>query len=895
MILLDKDTLIIIDGSSLLHRAFYALPLLSTKDGIYTNGVYGFLTMLYKITDEYNPKYLCVAFDMKAPTFRHLEFDLYKANRQKAPNELSLQFPILKEILKAMNINQIEIEGYEADDIAGTVARFGEEKNLNVILVSGDRDYLQLASDKSKVLVTKKGITELEVFDKEAMIDKYGITPEQFIDLKGLMGDKSDNIPGVPGIGEKTGLKLLKQFGSIENIYENIEEVSGNKLKESLIEYKQQAFLSRRLAEIVTSVPLELNLEELKYEEPDWEKLKEIYEKLEFKSLIEKIPKDKIETNTKYYISEFTLIESESKFHEIVDEILKSKAFAFKFVYGDDDILKSEILGIAIKPKGHSTYYINFEGNELLLKFQNSFKEVFEREDILVSGHNIKNDILGLFKLGIKISSITFDSMIGEYLINPSETDYSISKLSNEYLNLNIEKEEELLGKGKNKKTYKALSIDERGQYFAKILDLVYMLEDKIVGIIESQGMKELYYDVELPLAEVLASMEYYGFKIDVEILKELGSEFDKEIDDLTREIYELAGEEFNINSTKQLGEILFDKLELPIIKKTKTGYSTDAEVLDKLKDKHPIVENILKYRQIVKLKSTYIDGLMNLVDKNTDRVHSSFNQTITNTGRISSTEPNLQNIPVKTEEGRKIRKAFVPQNKDYILIDGDYSQIELRVLAHISDDPKLKEAFYNNEDIHTKTASEVFNVPKEEVTSIMRSRAKAVNFGIVYGISDYGLSRDLNISRKEAKEYIDNYLKNYKKVKEYMDEIVEFGKKEGFVETILNRRRYLPELKSKNYVVRSFGERVAMNTPIQGSAADIIKVAMVRVYKELKLRNLKSKLILQVHDELIIETYKDEKDEVREILKNTMENSIKLNVPLKVDIMMGDSWYETK
>ncbi|WP_199229034.1 DNA polymerase I [Sporanaerobacter acetigenes] len=895
MILLDKETLIIIDGSSLLHRAFYALPLLSTKDGIYTNGVYGFLTMLYKITDEYNPKYLCVAFDMKAPTFRHLEFDLYKANRQKAPNELSLQFPILKEVLKAMNINQIEIEGYEADDIAGTVARFGEEKNLNVILVSGDRDYLQLASDKSKVLVTKKGITELEVFDKEAMIDKYGITPEQFIDLKGLMGDKSDNIPGVPGIGEKTGLKLLKQFGSIENIYENIEEVSGNKLKESLIEYKQQAFLSRRLAEIVTSVPLELNLEELKYEEPDWERLKGLYEKLEFKSLIEKIPKDKIEIDIEYYSSEFILIESEDKFQKIIDEILKSKEFAFKFVYGDENILKSEILGIAIKPKEHSTYYINFDGNELLLNFQNSFKDIFEREDILVSGHNIKNDILGLFKLGIKISSITFDSMIGEYLINPSETDYSISKLSNEYLNLNIEKEEELLGKGKNKKTYKVLSVDERGQYFAKILDLVYMLEDKIIGIIEGQGMKELYSDVELPLAEVLASMEYYGFKIDVEILKELGSEFDKEIDNLTKEIYELAGEEFNINSPKQLGEILFDKLDLPVIKKTKTGYSTDAEVLDKLKDKHPIVENILKYRQIVKLKSTYIDGLMNLVDENTDRIHSSFNQTVTNTGRISSTEPNLQNIPVKTEEGRKIRKAFVPQDEDYILIDGDYSQIELRVLAHISDDPKLKEAFYNNEDIHTKTASEVFNVPKEEVTSIMRSRAKAVNFGIVYGISDYGLSRDLNISRKEAKEYIDNYLKNYKKVKEYMEEIVESGKKEGYVETILNRRRYLPELKSRNYVVRSFGERVAMNTPIQGSAADIIKVAMVRVYKELKLRNLKSKLILQVHDELIIETYKDEKDEVKEILKNTMESSIKLNVPLKVDIMMGDSWYETK
>lgn len=892
---MKNNRLMIIDGSSLLHRGFYALPLLSTKDGIYTNGVYGFLTMFYKITEEYEPDYISVAFDKKAPTFRHLEYDLYKANRQKSPNELSLQFPILKEVLSAMNINQIEIEGYEADDIAGTIAKFGEEKGLEVILVTGDRDYLQLASEKSKVLVTKKGITELEVFDNKIIMDKYGIKPEQFIDLKGLMGDQSDNIPGVPGIGEKTGLKLIKEFGSMENIYENIEKVSGKKRKESLIEYRQQAFMSKKLGEIVTNVPIELDMEKFIVKEPNWEKLKELYEKLEFKSLLDKIPRDKIKDSREEFKSEFVLVNDNKEFNNIINNIKKDKKFGFKIIYSGPNPLKDEIIGICIRPKESSSYYINCENNNILDSFKDSFKEIFESEDIEKIGHNIKDDIIGLFRLDINISDISFDSMIGQYLINPSQTDYSIHELAKEYFDIFIESEEELLGKGKNKKTFKSLELEKRVEYFSKILDLTFMLENQIKGIVKSQGMEKLYYDIELPLIEVLASMEYLGFKIDMDIINELGKEFDDKINNLTIEIYDLAGREFNVNSPKQLGEVLFDDLDLPVIKKTKTGYSTNAEVLDKLKDKHPIIDKILKYRQIVKLKSTYIDGLINLVDDETNRIHSSFNQTVTNTGRISSTEPNLQNIPVKTEEGRKIRKAFVSENENYVLVDGDYSQIELRVLAHISDDPKLKEAFYHNEDIHTKTASEVFEVEKEEVTPLMRSRAKAVNFGIVYGISDYGLSRDLDISRKEAKKYIDNYLKNYEKVKEYMDNIIEVGKRDGYVETILNRRRYLPELKSRNYVVRSFGERVAMNTPIQGSAADIIKIAMVRVYKELKKRNMKSKLILQVHDELIIEAHEDEKEEVENILRQIMESSVELNVPLKVDIKMGESWYETK
>ena len=888
-----QKRLLVIDGNSLIHRAFYALPLLSTKDGIYTNGVYGFLTMLYRIQEEYNYDYISVAFDKKGPTFRHEAFDLYKANRDSTPNELSLQFPILKEILTAMNINQIEMDRYEADDIAGTLAKLGEEEGLDVVLVTGDRDYLQLASDKTKVLITKKGITELEEYDRNKIIEEYGITPEQFIDLKGLMGDKSDNIPGVPGIGEKTGIKLLKEFSNMEALYENIDSVSGEKTKESLIEHKSTAFLSRKLGEIITNIPLDCSLEELKVEEPDWERLEEIYNKLEFNSLLSKIPEDKLSTKEDLSYEVKYKIVKNNDYNLIIKEIDKEKSFSFKFLFEEENYIKSEILGIGIKAGENIAYYIDFLENDINI-FREKFKSYFESDKIEKYGHMLKTDIFALLKLDINIENIAFDTMIGSYLLNPAQSNYSINELAKEYLNIYGIDEEELLGKGKNKKSFKDLSLETQAEYISMTLDFINKVKEPIEEKIEEQGMKELYYNVELPLVEVLAYMEYNGFKVDLQVLEELGEEFQKEIDDLTQDIYSLAGEEFNINSPKQLGEILFDKLNLPVIKKTKTGYSTDAEVLDKLKGQHEIIDKILKYRQMVKLKSTYIDGLINEVNPETGKIHSTFHQTVTNTGRISSTEPNLQNIPIRTEEGRKIRKAFVAKSNEYILVDGDYSQIELRVLAHISQDPKMMEAFFHNEDIHTKTASEVFNIPKEEVTPLMRSRAKAVNFGIVYGISDYGLSRDLDISRKEAKEYIDNYLKNYNMVNKYMDDIIKKGKKDGYVETLLNRRRYIPELKSRNFNVRSFGERIAMNTPIQGSAADIIKISMVRVHKELTKRNLKSKLILQVHDELIIETFKDEEDEVKEIMKDVMENAIKLSIPLKVEISTGENWYET-
>lgn len=891
---MSRDRLMVIDGNSLLHRAFYALPLLATKDGIYTNGVYGFLTMLYKIQEEHSVDYICVAFDKKGPTFRHETFDQYKANRESTPNELALQFPILKEILKAMNIHQMELEGYEADDIAGTLSKIGEEKGMEVILVTGDRDYLQLSSNNTRILITKKGITELEEYDRDKIIEEYGITPEQLIDLKGLMGDKSDNIPGVPGIGEKTGIKLLKQFGTMENMYNNIEDVRGKKTKESLIEHKNIAFLSRELGEIIRNAPIQFSMEDLKVEEPNWDRLIELYQRFELNSLLSKIPNEKLKKQGESsYEAKYKMVR-ENNFNGIIEEIKDSHSFGFKFVFEDDHYIYSSILGVGMKVGNNLPYYIDFSENDIDV-FINTFKKYFESKEIDKYGHMMKADIVGLLRLNTSISNIQFDSMIGGYILNPAQSNYSINQLGMEYLNISCMEEEELLGKGKNKKTYKDLPIETRAEYISTVLDIAYGVKEPIKNKIKEQKMEHLYYNVELPLIGVLAEMEFNGFKVDLDILNQLGDEFDSKIHDLTEEIYELAGEEFNINSPKQLGEILFDRLNLPIIKRTKTGYSTDAEVLDKLRGEHKIIEKILKYRQLVKLKSTYIDGLINLVDETTHKIHSSFNQTVTNTGRISSTEPNLQNIPIKTEEGRKIRKAFVPQSKDYVLVDGDYSQIELRVLAHITKDPKLMEAFFHDEDIHTKTASEVFGIPKDEVTPLMRNRAKAVNFGIVYGISDYGLSKDLNITRKEAKEYIDNYLENYEMVDKYMEDIVEIGKKKGYVETILNRRRYIPELKSRNFNVRSFGERVAMNTPIQGSAADIIKVAMVRVHKELKNRNLKSQLILQVHDELLIETHKDELEEVIQMMQDIMENSTTLDVPLKVEINVGDNWYETK
>ncbi|WIF94397.1 DNA polymerase I [Caminicella sporogenes] len=891
--------LVIIDGNSLINRAFYALPELTNREGIHTNGVYGFLNMLYKILDEYKPDYLSVAFDLKAPTFRHIEFNDYKAQRKKMPDELAEQIPILKEILDAYKIHRTELKGFEADDLIGTIAKYFEREDFEVIIVTGDRDALQLVSENIKVLITKKGITNLEVYDIEKVKEKYGIIPKQIVDFKGLVGDKSDNIPGVPGIGEKTASKLLNQFMTVEEIIENIESIKSKSIREKIGKNVDKALLSKRLATIKTDVPIELDVDEFKVVEPDYEKLLKLFKQYDFNTLIKKVIPQKSMDNSKierelekFEDVKVKIIDTLDSLDNLISGIVENKKIALKIYKEEENIRTDNIIGISLAVGKKDIYYIDLRKNAKLL---DELFKIFEDENIKKIGHGLKNEILALLRYGITLKGIEFDSFIAAYLLAPSKTEYDIANLASEYLGINIKSQEELLGKGKKAKKFVDLNIDELAEYGKNYCMTVMEVEDKLLKELEKLELISLYREIEMPLIEVLANMEYEGFKVDRETLSKLDEEFTMQIEDITQKIYELAGEEFNINSTKQLGEILFNKLCLPVIKKTKTGYSTSHDVLEKLKDKHSIISLIIEYRQLVKLKSTYVDGLFNLINPITGKIHSSFNQTVTVTGRISSTEPNMQNIPIKLEMGRRIRKIFVASDSEHSLLDADYSQIELRVLAHMSKDENLIKAFKEDEDIHTLTASQVFNIPIDEVTSLERSRAKAVNFGIVYGISDYGLSENLGISIKEAKKYIDEYLKKYQGVKKYMEYNIKKAKEQGFVTTIFNRRRYIPELKSKNFKIRSFGERTAMNTPIQGSAADIIKIAMVKVFKELRDRNLKSKLILQVHDELIIDLHKDEIDEVRKILRENMENAVKLDVPLKVDMNIGYSWYDTK
>lgn len=880
---MSREKIVIIDGNSLMNRAFYALPPFTNSNGIHTNAIYGLVNMLFKIINDEKPDYIAVAFDRKAPTFRHIEYAEYKAGRKKMPPELSEQFPIMKEVLRAFRIGIYEIDGYEADDIIGTVSKRCEG-SMDVIIFTGDRDALQLVSGSTKVAITKKGITDVDIYDEGAMLERYGVTPQQFIDIKGLMGDASDNIPGVPGIGEKTAIKLVKEFGSIENLIRNTESISSKKVRELMETYAEQAVFSKKLATIVTDVPVEFDLKEIKIKDPDSDRLMEMFRDLEFKSLMDRIPQKSADVEKSSTLMKHYQTADAENIKVLVENIKKSGKISVVFDLKGTDFYNTDIKGIGISCDGKDGMYIPAEHSII-----SQLKQVFEDRDIKKISHNAKDVYVSLYKHGIKMNGLVFDTAIASYLLNPSESKYSVDELSKRHLKESIPSEKEIAGLIKSEGDTGI----ERDYLCSKAV-CVYRLYDILSQKLEENGMSMLYKDVEHPLIEVLSSMETEGFTVDKKMLEVLSEEFGDEISRLTGEIYELSGEEFNINSPKQLGYILFEKLNLPVIKKTKTGYSTDAEVLEKLSYQHEIVEKILEYRQVMKLKSTYVDGLLNIINED-NKIHSSFNQTVTATGRISSTEPNLQNIPVKLEMGRRIRKVFVPSRSDYVILSADYSQIELRVLAHIAGDANLIDAFYNKLDIHSKTASEVFNVPLESVTPLMRSRAKAVNFGIVYGISDYGLSRDLGISRKEAKTYIDNYLNKYSGVKKYMEEIIEKARKDGFVTTVLGRRRYIPEITSSNFNVRSLGERLAMNTPIQGSAADIIKIAMVRVYNKLKERNLKSKLILQVHDELILEVSKDEMDEVKAIVKDGMENAMKLDVPLVVDINTGSNWFEAK
>lgn len=876
-----KKTVMLIDGSSLIYRAFFALPNLSNNDGVMTNGVYGFLTMYRNAFDKYKPDYVLVAFDRSSKTFRNKEYADYKATRDKTPNELSYQFGILKDVLDSMGVKYTDLDGFEADDIVGTYAKMAKEAGDKAVLITGDRDYLQLVDEDVLVYLTKKGVSDTVEYTVEKINEEYGLTPKQLIDVKGLMGDKSDNIPGVDGIGEKRALDFIRKYGSIENLYDNLDEISGKKTKENLENNEDIAYMSKKIGTIVTHAPVDFEYDELVLGEVDIEGLREKFSKLNFNKFLEELDGGAKETEVK----EFSYKNSDD-LEELIKSAKKTKEIFFKSLYDGDNYIHSEINTLGIKTKDTGTFIVDPKNIKNL-------KEIFEDTEINKVSFDIKEEIVLLDKHGIDLINPYDDLMLMHYLIDPSRSSYDLKLLSQTYLSYELDNEESLIGKGAKRKKYADIDSEDLANFLASMANAIEDSKDKVFKNLAEYEMVDLYENIEKKLAKVLGSMEIVGFATDRKILEGIKAELDEKIEELTKEIYDLAGSEFNINSPKQLGEVLFKDLELPVIKKTKTGFSTDAKVLDKLRDKHPIIEKIERYRETYKLRSTYIEGLENAIDKD-GRIRSTFRQNIASTGRLSSQEPNLQNLPIKTDEGRAIRKAF-KAGDGKVLIDADYSQIELRILASLSDDKNMQDAFNNGIDIHTQTASEVFHTPLDEVTKLQRSEAKAVNFGIIYGISDYGLSQNLNIPRKRAKDYIDKYKESYPQIKEYMDKVVKLAKEQGYIETLFKRRRYVPELSSRNFNVRSFGERIALNTPIQGTAADIIKIAMIDTASKLKEEGLDAQIILQIHDEIIIESSDADKQRAREILKECMEEAAKLKVDLVVDIGFGESMYESK
>ncbi len=881
------EKIMLIDGNSIVNRAFYGVPLLTNSKGEYTNAVYGFFNIIFKLLDDEKPDYMAVAFDLKAPTFRHKEYEQYKGTRKGMPEELASQMPMLKKLLSLLNVKQYSCEGYEADDILGTLSKQALDKGLETIVVSGDRDLLQLATDTLKIKIpkTKGGKTEVEDYYANDVVEKYGVTPKEFIEVKALMGDTSDNIPGVPYIGEKTAVKIIQQFKTVEEAINNADLVKPAKASANLKEYKEQALMSRFLVEIVTNAPVELDLSQMPSIGSDisgeaYEYIKE----LEFKSMLNRFS-------------------SEEKKEDIVSEnnycYICSESDCINYVYSNfkeesSYVIISEngkIEGVSIYGKNGGCFIESdndFSSDDLV----KALEEYFITDNYKKIGHDIKKDMSLISPLEIK--GVVFDTQIAGYILNSTKDTYNFDDIARDFLGETFKSDEEVLGKGKSRVSIKTLDKDQRTAYAVKQAEIMYKAKPVMAEKIKENNQKFLFYNIEMPLIYVLRDMEKNGIKVDRKGLVEYGEKLSEQIDTITQEIYDMCGEEFNINSPKQLGYILFDKMGLKGGKKTKTGYSTAADVLEKLKYDNPVIEKILFYRQLTKLKSTYADGLLNVLDEKTDRIYSTFNQTITATGRISSTEPNLQNIPVRLALGRELRKVFIPED-GYVFLDADYSQIELRVMAHMADDENLINAFKNGLDIHTMTASQVLGIPFDEVTSEQRRQAKAVNFGIIYGIGAFSLSQDLGITRKEAEIYIENYFARYPNVKKYLDKTVEQAKEDGYVSTIFGRRRSMPELSSSNFNTRSFGERVAMNMPIQGTAADIIKIAMIKVSNALKERNLKSRLILQVHDELLIETYESEKEEVSVILKENMENAVSLKVPMVSDVKCANNWYEAK
>lgn len=887
---------IVIDGNSIIYRAFFAMPPLTNSQGLHTNAVYGFTTMLLRILEEERPTHMLVAFDAGKETFRHGDYQDYKGGREKTPSELSEQFPLLKELLTAMGISHFELKGYEADDIIGTLTRQADESGQSMSVVTGDKDMLQLASEHVTVLLTRKGVTEIEKYTPAAIEEKYGLAPLQIIDMKGLMGDTSDNIPGVPGVGEKTALKLLHQFGSVESVLEHVDELKG-KMKENITNHAEDARLSKKLATIFREVPLDKEWEEMAFSGLKGDTAIPALKKLEFKSIIERI--EKIGMVDGSSVAEPAVADDSLSAEKLNvrlvddnwDELKQALDAADTFIvesHGDNPH-QAELIGMLIAYE---------EGSWFLTKEQLLSEEAGPIREWLGDGSKLKNGYdmhyaeLVLHWTGIPFAGSGFDVQLASYVLNPDDATATLQAVAEKNGLPASPSDEDVYGKGAK---FRVPELQQVAEHSARKGALVRRLKPLMEKTLHEQEMDRLYYKLELPLSKVLAQMEKTGIKVKIESLQQLGEQFSEQIETTMKRIYVLAGTEFNIGSPKQLGEILFDKLGLPVMKKTKTGYSTDAEVLEKLEPYHDIIPLILHYRQMAKLQSTYIEGLLKEVRKETGKVHTYFRQTIAATGRLSSQYPNLQNIPIRLEEGRKIRQAFVPSEQGWHIVAADYSQIELRVLAHISGDEKLKEAFLHNMDIHTKTAMDVFGVSPDEVDANMRRQAKAVNFGIVYGISDYGLSQNLNITRKDAARFIEQYFAVFQGVRQYMDDIVVQARQDGYVKTLLERRRYLKDITASNYNLRSFAERTAMNTPIQGTAADIIKLAMVQMDERLREQGLQSRMLLQVHDELVFEVPPDELDTMTKLVPEVMEQALQLAVPLRADVNSGENWYESK
>lgn len=874
---MTKEKLLLLDGNSLAYRAFFALPLLTNDQGIHTNAVYGFTTMLQKILAEEKPTHILVAFDAGKTTFRHSTYSEYKGGRQKTPPELSEQFPYLRKLLDAYNMQRYELEMYEADDIIGTLSKEADAKNMQTIIVSGDKDLTQLASDNTTVYITRKGMTDIEKYTPQHVLEKYTLTPLQIIDMKGLMGDSSDNIPGVPGVGEKTAIKLLTQFDSVENVFNHVDEVKGAKLQEKLRANEEQAKMSKELATINRQAPIDVKIDDLAWQEPEADALFALWRELSFKSLIEK---SDLQVAAQEEVVELDV--------QIVTEFKgTTKPMAIHAELDNEHYHDCDILGIGFTDQ--TTHY--FMPIDDAVKSA-TLKAYLEDEQIEKYVFDVKAQKAALQRYDMTLNGVVSDLMLAAYIDEPSQSLDDLSDVVKQYGYTSLAASDSVFGKGAKRQVP---PVEELAHYVAQKTVAIFETTPQVEAALKEKEQFDLYKNLELPLAFILCEMECTGVSVNEQRLVEMGTELASKLEAIEQKIYQLAGTEFNINSPKQLGVILFEKLELPIVKKTKTGYSTAADVLEKLQPEHEIIDYILTFRQLGKLKSTYIDGLLKVVHPENHKIHTRYQQALTATGRLSSVDPNLQNIPVRLEEGRKIRQAFVPSQEGWKLFSADYSQIELRVLAHMANEKNLIDAFQHDLDIHTKTAMDVFGVEKEAVTSNMRRQAKAVNFGIVYGISDYGLSQNLGITRKEAADFIERYFESFPGVKEYMTNIVADAKKAGYVTTLLNRRRYLPDLNSRNFNVRGFAERTAMNTPIQGSAADIIKLAMIQMNRALKERGLRSKMLLQVHDELIFEVPPEEVATMQQLVPQVMEGALALSVPLKADAAMGDTWYEAK